>query len=308
MRIKLIFLTLLVFYSCCSNKQGLAQASPENSELLTNALPEPTIYNTLDEQLEQLDPDSDMSEVNWMETSETQDEADVDTGEVTQELIEVAPQISSVFDHSTWDVLLKKYVSNSGNVSYSGFKSDRSALKEYISLLGKNHPDASWSKNKRLAYWINAYNVLTVDLIVMHYPVSSIKDIKDPWKQALWKLGDKWYNLDEIEHQILRKMNEPRIHFGIVCASFSCPKLINEAFTAELVDTQLDKAAREFINDSDRNLITPYEVRLSKIFQWFAKDFKTKGSLIDYVNRYSDVKISNNAKKKYLDYNWALNE
>ena len=76
-----------------------------------------------------------------------------------------------------------------------------------------------------LAFWMNAYNALTIDLILRNYPVDSIKDIKNPWDQRLWKLGDKWYNLNQIEHDILRKMDEPRIHFGIVCASFSCPKL-----------------------------------------------------------------------------------
>jgi hypothetical protein len=191
---------------------------------------------------------------------------------------------------------------------YKGIKSEHSKLKAYITSLSENTPTNSWSKNEKLAYWMNAYNALTVDLIVRNYPIKSIKDIDKPWEQRLWKLGSKWYNLEEIEHQILRKMNEPRIHFGIVCASYSCPKLLNEAFEASTVNAQLTKATREFLADSKRNNISQNSLRLSKIFSWFSKDFKQNGSLIDFLNRYSDVKISKGAKKSYKDYIWTLNE
>ncbi|MDC1365318.1 DUF547 domain-containing protein [Algibacter sp.] len=117
-------------------------------------------------------------------------------------------------------------------------------------------PNDSCTKEDKLAYWINAYNVLTVDLILRHYPIKSIKDIKKPWDQRYWKLGDKWYNLNEIEHQILRKMNKPRIHFAIVCASFSCPKLQNKAFEPANLYTQLSNATKSFLSDSKRNSIS----------------------------------------------------
>lgn len=155
---------------------------------------------------------------------------------------------------------------------------------------------------------MNAYNAMTIDLILRHQPLESIKDIKKPWDQRFWKLGDKYYNLDEIEHKILRKMSDPRIHFGINCASFSCPPLLNEAFTAEKVDSQLDMLARKFINDSKRNTITADRVEISKIFDWFAKDFKTDGSVINYLNKYSETKILSDAKVRYMDYDWSLND
>ena len=103
-------------------------------------------------------------------------------------------------------------------------------------------------------------------------------------------------------------MDEPRIHFAIVCASFSCPKLQNEAFTSVNLEKQLTSATKEFLNDSKRNEISASNLKLSKIFQWFAKDFKQEGSLIDFLNQYSDIKISPNAKKRFMDYNWDLNE
>lgn len=214
-----------------------------------------------------------------------------------------------VFNHSDWNHLLKKYVSENGNVNYKDFKTDRIKLSNYIKKLGDNVPnEETWTKNDKLAYWINAYNALTVDLILRHYPIESIKDIDKPWEQRLWKLGEKWYNLEEIEHQILRKMDEPRIHFAIVCASFSCPKLQNEAFTSSKIENQLTNATKEFLSDSKRNSIFVDSLELSKIFQWFSKDFKRNGSVIDFINQYTDFKISENAKIKYKDYNWALNE
>jgi len=149
---------------------------------------------------------------------------------------------------------------------------------------------------------------MTIDLILRNYPVISIKDIQNPWKQRIWKLDNKDYNLEEIEHQILRKMNEPRIHFAIVCASVSCPKLQNEAYTASNIESQLTNVTKEFLADSVKNNISEQYLELSKIFQWFSKDFKQNGSLIDFLNQYTSIEISENAKIKFKDYNWSLNE
>jgi hypothetical protein len=212
------------------------------------------------------------------------------------------------FNHNLWDSLLKTHVSNNGNVNYLAFKKDKTSLDNYISALAENMPDDSWSKNETLAYWINAYNALTIDLIIKHYPVKSIKDIKDPWDQKLWKLSNKWYDLNEIEHQILRKMDEPRIHFAIVCASFSCPKLQNFAFNATDLETQLTESTKTFLTDSNRNIITENELKISRIFQWFNKDFKQNGSVVDFINTYTNIDINPKAKTSYLDYNWDLNE
>jgi hypothetical protein len=212
-----------------------------------------------------------------------------------------------VFDHSAFDLLLKSNVSEEGVVNYKGFLQNRKALRDYIDSLGVQLPTDEWTKHDKLTYWMNAYNAMTVDLILHNYPLESIKDIDKPWDQRLWKLGDKWYNLDEIEHQILRKMDDPRIHFGINCASFSCPPLLNEAFTSEKVDSQLDTLSKNFINDTSRNVISKNEVTISKIFNWFGKDFKTDGSLIDFLNKYSTNLIDANAKVRYKDYDWNLN-
>ncbi|EDP97250.1 DUF547 domain-containing protein [Kordia algicida OT-1] len=214
----------------------------------------------------------------------------------------------TAFSHESFNSLLKKHVSPTGNVNYKGFKKDWAKLRAYIASLGKNVPTDNWTKEEKLAYWINAYNALTVDLILRNYPLESIKDIRKPWDQRLWKLGKKWYNLDEIEHKILRKMDEPRIHFAINCASFSCPPLLNEAFTAKKLEMQLTNVTKAFLADSKRNTITKDNPEISKIFKWFSKDFKQNGSLIDFLNSYTTIKISEDADIDYKDYDWTLNE
>jgi hypothetical protein len=226
---------------------------------------------------------------------------------------------STAPSHQAFDELLKKHVSKDGIVNYKGFIQDKAKLDKYLDLLSNNAPDRkTWSKDEQLAYWINAYNAFTVKLIVDNYPVKSIKDlhpaVKIPLINTVWhikffKIGGKEASLDEIEHKILRKeFEEPRIHFAVNCASFSCPPLLNEAFVPEKINQQLDLVARTFINDTKRNKISPDKIEISSIFSWFKGDFTKNGSLIDYLNQYSKVKIKPNAKVSHLDYDWSLNE
>ena len=212
-----------------------------------------------------------------------------------------------VFDHSGFNALLQKNVSPLGKVNYQAFKKDRTVLRMYLFALGKYPPNKMWNKQEKLAYWINAYNAMTIDLIIRNQPLNSIKDIDNPWKQSLWNIAGQTYNLDKIEHQILRKMDDPRIHFAINCASFSCPPLLNEAYTGAKIEDQLQQAAKRFINDTQRNTITAKALTISKIFKWFARDFKKKQTLIEFLNTYAQVTINRNATINYMDYNWQLN-
>lgn len=221
--------------------------------------------------------------------------------------------------HKAWNELLKANVNLDGTVNYEGFINEKAKLETYLKSISENAPDRkTWSKDEQLAYWINAYNAFTVKLIVDNYPVESIKDlgpklkiplIKDVWHYKFFTIGGQESSLDEIEHSILRKeFEEPRIHFAINCASVSCPPLLNEAFEASTINTQLDKVARGFINDSSRNKITPEAVHISSIFSWFKGDFTENGSVIDFLNQYSKFKIKADAKVSYLDYDWNLND
>ncbi len=211
-------------------------------------------------------------------------------------------------NHQSWNTLLVKHVAKDGTVNYKGFKQDRTALRSYLKALEQNIPAQTATKAQKLAYWMNVYNAFTIKLIIDNYPIKSIKDIKDPWDLRFFKLGKKWYTLNDIEHRILRKMKDPRIHFGINCASFSCPPLLNKAFTAQNVDKELEKLTISFINDTKRNTITPKKIEISKIFSWFGKDFKKEGTLIDFLNKYSKISINNTAKKNFKAYDWTLNE
>jgi len=228
----------------------------------------------------------------------------------------IVASTSMPISHEIWTELLQKNVSN-GKVNYKGFIEDKARFDEYLNLLNTHHPnDKNWSKNQQLTYWINAYNAYTVELILKNYPIESIKKIKKglPLISSVWdiefiKIEENTYDLNHIEHEILRKeFDEPRIHFAIVCASISCPNLLNEAFTAEKIDTQLTAQAHAFINDHSKNQVFVDNVKLSKIFSWFEDDFTKKTTLIEYINQYSDVKTSADSKVTYLDYDWGLNE
>ena len=214
----------------------------------------------------------------------------------------------TIVNHTTWNQLLKKHVSDQGKVDYLGFKKDLTELNAYLDWLSNSKPSETWSKDQLMAFWINAYNALTIKLIVDRYPISSIKDIYSPWNIKVITIANKKLSLNNIEHDILRKMGDPRIHFGIVCASISCPKLQNEAFNTQNTNRLLNKASKEFLADSTKNELTTDAVELSKIFKWFAKDFKQEGSLIDFLNKFADIRIASDATISFKDYNWGLNE
>jgi hypothetical protein len=211
-------------------------------------------------------------------------------------------------DHSKWDNLLKKHVDNTGNVDYKGFAKDILALGQYLEFLAENRPNDHAPKPVKLSYYINLYNAATVKLILDNYPIGSIKDLRNPWGKNIVQMGGEKIALGDLEHKILRKMDEPRIHFAINCASYSCPKLLNTAFTAANVEKMLDQAAIDFINDPKKNVLTKEKASLSAIFNWYKKDFTENDSLIDYINKYTTRKLTTNTKISYLNYNWGLNE
>ena len=226
-----------------------------------------------------------------------------------------APAIS----HAAFDKLLKKYVNDKGLVDYKGFKADQTAFNQYLDLLSKNAPASSWSKQEQMAYWINAYNAYTIRLILDHYPVQSIKDIGSkikipfvttPWAIKFFSIGSEKMSLDNIEHGTLRKKyDDPRIHFALVCASISCPRLRNEAYSAAKLDDQLDDQARDFLNNPAKNKISKSGAQLSKYFDWYKGDWSQNGqSVAKWVNKYSTTKMADNTPVSYLDYNWKLNE
>ncbi len=229
--------------------------------------------------------------------------------------------------HKTWETLLQKHVKK-GRVNYKGFAKDVEQLDNYLEML-ENVNIFSFSREQKLAFWINAYNAFTVKLILDHYPVKSIRNISRPWKQRVWKAAGEILSLNDIEHKKLRKeLKDPRVHFAIVCASIGCPNLQSFAFSGDRVNDQLDQAARQFFGDhkhfhieedgststTSTSTITIF-ISISKIFEWFGKDFgKDKNGRIAFILRYLEtpdvekIKKAASIKMKYLSYDWNLNE
>lgn len=224
---------------------------------------------------------------------------------------------SMPIQHDIWDGLLSKYAKQDGTVDYKGLIKDRDQFDKYIKLLEGNHPnEKNWSRDESIAYWINAYNAFTVQLILDNYPIASIKDIKGGitfissiWDQKFITIEGQDYDLNNIEQGILRKYyEEPRIHFAVNCASISCPPLANFAFTGDQLQNQLDQMTRSFLADPSKNKVTSDHLQLSKIFNWYKADFTDGQSLKEYIDRYTDTDVDPKAKISYLDYNWGLND
>lgn len=210
--------------------------------------------------------------------------------------------------HEVWTSSLKKHVDVDGNVNYAAWKKDTALLDSYIKSLEENPPADYWSRNDSLAYFINAYNAVTVKLILDYYPIKSIRKLITPWRFKRFELDGEKVSLNHIEHEILRKMNEPRIHFAINCASASCPKLLNTAFYSHIMEEQLEAVTYDFINDEKRNKLTEKEMSVSRIFQWFAGDFGSKKERHAFIRNYAKGTVAKNAKIRFLNYDWSLNE
>lgn len=212
-------------------------------------------------------------------------------------------------DHSSFDALLRAHVSASGKVDYNAIKTNVSALDKYLGYLSQNVPASTASKNERLAFWINAYNANTIKLIVDNYPVNSIMDLYGgkAFDKKWIKIGGETLSLNDIENNKIRaKFNEPRIHFAVNCAAKSCPPILNKAWTADNVQATLEARTKAFVNDASYNNISKGSVQISKIFEWYAKDFPN--DIVSYLNKYSSTSISSGAKVGYIEYDWALNK
>lgn len=227
------------------------------------------------------------------------------------------------FDHQygTWQSVLERHLHQKGRQTYVGYKALQTnptalnqAAHQMAAVGAKDF--AQWTKEQKLAFWINAYNIFTVKLVVAHYPVESIKDIgafwQSPFGLEFFQLFGEDYTLDRIEHQRLRvNFNEPRIHFALVCASMSCPNLSPEPYRPDRLDTQLEQALRRFLADGDKNRIVKGTLYLSKIFRWFEEDFTDQaGSLANFLlPRWPEAaQLAEQDKVDYLEYSWVLND
>ena len=194
-------------------------------------------------------------------------------------------------------------------VNYKAWGSDARHAKA-LALLKNSAVPAN--KSAKLVYWINAYNFLTVDLITRENETKTIKNlgtlIQNPWKKHKWELKGQSYTLDAIEHKILRPMGEPRIHMAINCASLSCPDLRNEAYTAAKLEAQLEEQTQALLKDKTKGMVVTKDgLKLSKIFDWFGKDFGTEAEIVQFIRKRNSAIAKDTEIDGYLNYNWQLN-
>jgi len=192
-------------------------------------------------------------------------------------------------DHSSWDALLKKYVSVEHRVDYGRWKANGlPALDAYLETLAKPWP-SEMAAGERKAASINAYNALTVRWMLGNYPVKSIWKTKKPFVTRRHQVDGKTVSLDDVENG-LRSLGDPRVHAVLVCAARSCPPLRHEAYLATKLDEQMDDNTRAWLSNPDLNKFDPAKrtAEVSPIFEWFKADFeKNGGTVAQFLARYA---------------------
>lgn len=248
------------------------------------------------------------------------------------------------FSYETYAALLARYVDDKGMVNYKALKASRKQLDDSIAELNTIEPDKyhKWPDENKIAFWINAYNVLTLKAIIDNYPIkssslksllypkNSIRQIPGVWDKLAFPVLGKQITLSQIEHNMLRKqLNEPRIHMALVCAAKGCPQLRNEPYVGGKLNSQLDDQIAKFLKNTDKFRIDRNKGRvyLSSIVKWFGEDFvkkygtdrqfkghsKAQRAVLNLIIKYigkndSQYLLSNNYKIKYINYDWSLNE
>jgi hypothetical protein len=227
-------------------------------------------------------------------------------------------------DHSQWDDLTRRFVLPTKDginlFAYSKFEiADKSKLQAYISALSKT-PIRQYNRDQQMAYWINLYNAITVNVILDNYPIASIRKIKTgffsfgPWDKELIMIEGEEMSLNDIEHRILRPIwQDARIHYAVNCASIGCPNLQSRAFTAENIETMLELASVEFINHPRAVQVKYGKLRASSIYNWYKADFGgTDASVIDHLRQYAKPPLADQLDNiESIDnddhYDWRVN-
>lgn len=231
-------------------------------------------------------------------------------------------------DHSQWANLLSTYVSLGGDgitrVDYAALAdsaADVEKLGAYIDLLQETKV-SGLNQDEQFAFWANLYNAVTVEVILEHYPVRSIRDISispglfsiGPWGKKLVTVEGEELSLDNVEHDIMRaNWDEPRVHYAVNCASYGCPNLALEPFTGKKLEAQLEKAAKDYVNHSRGVSFDGNKLTLSKIYDWYGKDFgTTKAAQLKSIAKHAEPELADKLKahsgRVSYDYDWSLND
>lgn len=227
------------------------------------------------------------------------------------------------FDHSAWTQILKAASKpETGRLDYAWVKANQGALDAYLKTLATADL-STLGRNEQFALLLNAYNAFTIKLIVENYPnVKSIRDLSDPWKTSRYVVAGVTVSLDDIEHGLLRPLfKDPRIHFGVNCASIGCPPLSDEAFEGKSVESQLDKVVKAALANPRYAGVKDGKLQLTAILDWYGGDFTDETfighakTLPVWVARYSTADVKALVKKsggspsvEFMDYDWKLND
>ena len=233
--------------------------------------------------------------------------------------------------YGTYQEVLQTYVDDNGLVDYATLQQNRQSLDNVNGAIAVVSDDLynSWTEAEQIAFWVNAYNSITLASIINQDPLKdSIKDIPGVWRITKHPVQGQSKTLDNIEHQTLRaNFNEPRIHAALVCAAISCPPLRTEPFTGESLDAQLEDQVEKFLAKADGLKIDQTEgvVQISTIFKWFGEDWipsygvdegftgdASQRAVLNFISNYVSAEEKayleeGNYQLKYIDYDWSLN-
>jgi len=220
---------------------------------------------------------------------------------------------SSGFDHSKFDALLQVNVDGNGMLNYSAFKNNKN-FDDYIKSIAEANV-SNLSKEDKLAFYINAYNATVIKNVLDHSPITSPMDVDGFFKKIPHKIAREEITLDKLEYDYVMKIEPVLVHFGLVCAAQSCPKLLCKAYDGKTVFQQLKENGKIFLNDPSKNRLDKENkiLYLSEIFKWFKNYFEGRyGSLqkaAHYFMNESDKKFlkENKVDIKFNKYNWQLN-
>jgi len=205
----------------------------------------------------------------------------------------------------------KKNGLSANMVDYAGVKKD-ARLGRLLSQLNAYPKERLDSTSKTIAFYLNAYNILAIDKVAKHWPLFKLKSLgsyfKPVWAHPAGEVCGEPVTLRSLEHEILRKQGEPRIHFALNCASMSCPDLRLEPYMAEKLEAQLQDQTRIFFSQNKGVVVSVEKLRLSKIFYWFEEDFEEDGGVLAFVTDYLPAVEKNWKIEGYLDYDWAVND
>ncbi len=229
------------------------------------------------------------------------------------------------FDAALFGELLQSYTSTTDDlpgtyVDYAGLR-EEPRWQTLLANLSQTDPRDLKDRGDRLAYWINAYNIFAIDLILRHQPEATINEIGSVfslvWNKKAGIITGEVYSLNDIEHEILIPMGDPRVHSAIVCASRSCPSLSRVPWDPSHVGEQLDLAMRAWLGDEQKGMRIDRErnrIYLSKIFKWFGEDFDRIGGVRAVIQRYGPkasrswlAEHGADASLRYMSYDWMLN-